>query len=775
MAYLVGTGARNLSNPLNWSSTSGGTPADVLGSELIGVLDLNNWVSVSIASKTTDSFVTNGIGGVRKSLVVVGGRYKCTIEGTTTVSNFRVMNQGSAANYYIKTGSGTISATFYFIASANDSIYLRHNEAGTTTITLFTLEEVLSVPSATENAIIDNNSGTGTLTVDADFNCNDLIATNTQALTISGSVYSIYCYGNKSLSSALTITLTGTSYFNMKAQAAKNITMNGCTPNLNRLYFDGVGGSWTNQDNCNVGSTSIYHANGEWVTNDKQINSNLYWVTLGTKTLTLGSSHFKTGRWAEESRFTTFNYGTSTVEITQNTLFSIYADRMFYNLIFTGVNTISASNQISNNLTVQNTLTLSGNNAQNYRLLVASTTIGTPRTITVNGSIVASNVDFRDITLAGTANRDLSAISGGSGDCGGNSGITFTPAIDCYIKHTSGTMNFSDATKWVTTDGGTTQARVPLMQDRAWGTANSFTGAATINMNCPRIGSIDLSGVNQAVTFSLANSIECYGNYVLGNNITQSGVFYAYLCGRGNYFVNTYNKTLYALSLESPNCLYTNLSNIRTTSYFRVNSGCGTTGVFDFNGFNLNSDFAYIPAGITYFRNGIFTFTRIGSYLFWADGQIISENSTIILNPAPTTGDLTFIGGSKSFNKVIFSGSHIGNFVISSNNTFNELIIEKGRKVQITGGTTQTIKKLTNLGTTADKTTVTSTNTSQFILAVPNSGYLQFDNCNLSYCNAPANRVYAGKGSVNGGNNTNVLWRDYAAKGEALIKRIIRL
>lgn len=35
--------------------------------------------------------------------------------------------------------------------------------------------------------------------------------------------------------------------------------------------------------------------------------------------------------------------------------------------------------------------------------------------------------------------------------------------------------------------------------------------------------------------------------------------------------------------------------------------------------------------------------------------------------------------------------------------------------------------------------------------------------------------LYAGKNSVDGGNNTNVLWRDYLAKGEILIKRIIRL
>ena len=109
------------------------------------------------------------------------------------------------------------------------------------------------------------------------------------------------------------------------------------------------------------------------------------------------------------------------------------------------------------------------------------------------------------------------------GDCGGNLGITFPTAIDCFLKHTSGAMSVSNVAKWVTTDGGSTQARVPLPQDRAWGTVNSFTGASTLTMDCPRIGSIDLSAVTQAVTWALGNAISVYKSYRMGVNITQTG------------------------------------------------------------------------------------------------------------------------------------------------------------------------------------------------------------------------------------------------------------
>ena len=84
-------------------------------------------------------------------------------------------------------------------------------------------------------------------------------------------------------------------------------------------------------------------------------------------------------------------------------------------------------------------------------------------------------------------------------------------------------MSVSNVAKWVTTDGGSTQARVPLPQDRAWGTANSFTGASTLTMDCPRIGSIDLSAVTQAVTWALGNAISVYKSYRMGVNITQTG------------------------------------------------------------------------------------------------------------------------------------------------------------------------------------------------------------------------------------------------------------
>ncbi len=256
-------------------------------------------------------------------------------------------------------------------------------------------------PNATTPVIFDAVAGVGTISIAttdaacASFDCSAI----TSPISIVSSTVSLYNYGALILNSQLTWTFTLTAYLYLKATSSVALTMNGATVNANRIYFDGVGGTWTNQDAANFGSTSLYLKNGTWNTNNQTITSTGSFVTeTGTKVLTLGSSTFNIGVWydAAPTNFT-FNYNTSTVSISTSSI-SLIREIIFYNLTFVGVGTITAQAYLSYNITVSNILTITGNNSTNYRLLVASSVIGTQRTITV-GSLVASNVDFRDIKI----------------------------------------------------------------------------------------------------------------------------------------------------------------------------------------------------------------------------------------------------------------------------------------------------------------------------------------------------------------------------------------
>ena len=428
-----------------------------------------------------------------------------------------------------------------------------------------------SIPTAADNVIWDNNSGTGIITVNGVANMLDFTCTNIGALTIANAAYAFNVYGSLTLHTSLTITFTSTGYLYLKATDSRMITTNGKIANWNRLYFDGVGGTWTNQDDMNVGGAGFYLTNGTWNTNDKTITSTSTFNTpTGTKAITLGASIFYCSSWCADNISTglTVNSGTSTINC-YSTFFAF--NKTYYNVNITSFgdgailgaatfNNLTRSTTLGynvhsltlfNNITVNGILSIIGFASNNYRLIIQSSTIGTPKTITCNGTVTASNVDFRDITLAGTCNKDLSAILGSSGDCGGNSGIVFTAAQAQYFKKYASTANVGDAANWFSDLALTVAGRVPLPQDLGSKfLAGSFNQTCTVSCNVPRIPCLDMSEVVNTVTFSVVNAIECYGSYVLGNNITQSGVFGLTLMGRGNYNLNTYGKTIYNFLLD---------------------------------------------------------------------------------------------------------------------------------------------------------------------------------------------------------------------------------
>lgn len=110
---------------------------------------------------------------------------------------------------------------------------------------------------------------------------------------------------------------------------------------------------------------------------------------------------------------------------------------------------------------------------------------------------------------------------------------------------------------------------------------------------------------------------------------------------------------------------------------------------------------------------------------------------------------------------VWLSGGFTGIYNISVGITYanissiTELKIDPGLNVRFIDSYIYRISKLTAIGDAANPITIGSTTAAQHTLQFIGEGIVNADYCNISYSNAtPANRFFAGRNSVNGGNNT---------------------
>ena len=529
-----------------------------------------------------------------------------------------------------------------------------------------------SVPTSADNVIWDNNSGIGTITVNAIANMLDFTCSNIGALTLSNAAYAFNVFGSLTLHNSLTVNFTSTGYLYMKATDSRTITTNGKVANWNRLYFDGVGGTWSNQDDMNFTGTNTYHSNGTLNTNGWVIRLLEMYRSPGSFTYNLSSSTIYCV-WINQYA-STINAGTSTI-ISNGAFYSV-GTATYYNVTINsprsgnglaGTNTynnftingdasILSYIPVTGTHTINGALIIAGSNASNYRLLIASNSIGKSRTITCNGTVTAINVDFRDITLAGTCNKDLSSITGGSGDCGGNSGIVFTTAQPQYFKKYASTANYGDTANWFSDLDLTVAGRVPLPQDLGSKfIATSFDRTCTVSCNVPRIPCLDMSEIVNTVGFNLANALEVYG------------------------------------------------------------------------GFRYNSTYVTVS----------------GNFLITCD-----IHGKIVQTPL-------YLGVATTF---------VNNFNVILSNTIAELIIDSGRKVRFTAGTTQTIGKITyGSGITQDCVTAGTYNLALTEIATA-------ENINIKGCVVTQDsKLFAEANSVDSGSNNRVVFGDYFTVQEIIL------
>jgi hypothetical protein len=626
-----------------------------------------------------------------------------------------------------------------------------------------------SVPTAADNVFFDANSnvGTGAFTVtmaDSPRVCNDITISGLDGtMTLAGTSIGLTVSGSLSFPATnFTRSYTGTTTFNATT-TGKTITTNGVAF-AGDVTLNGVGGAWTLGSAFSCGSFTLTLTNGTFDTSTSNYsvtalafssnNSNIRTINLNGSTVTLSSS---AAAWdMSNSTSATLNAGTSQITCTGSSPDFSGGGLTYYNVSFTStsattlakailgantfnnltVSTLSTAglNRISfsANQTINGTLTATGSSG-NRRMFLSSNTIGTTRTLTCAAIAAMTDVDFRDITIAG-AHGTLSGTR--LGDCNGNSNITFGAGVNKYWNLAAG-GNWS-ATAWATSSGGTPAAtNFPLAQDTVIIENTGLTAGNTITIDASwNIGALDTSTRTNAMTLASGfTNPAFYGNFTYGSGVTPTGTGTYNFFNRSTKTLNSGGKTFTQnVTIDAPGGgiqLITNNLTVDTADTTTLTQGTLdlnnltlTTGSFS----SINSNTRSIAfgtgniscsgtgsvwgnstvTGFTTTGTQVVNITSSGSTAITVTNGILSEANSISFNFTGGTYPLTFfqISGNTARN-VNFTG-YAGTLLATGPTTiYGNLTLSTGMSLTASSSTmtfasTSGTKTITSNGKTMD-------------------------------------------------------------------------
>jgi len=588
-------------------------------------------------------------------------------------------------------------------------------------------------------------------------------------VTFAGIVPISY-HGNVSFA-ATGITRTYSGAMNCAGNSSYTFTTNGLSLS-NTITINGIGSTWT------LGSSLTFSGGqrfqilfGSFSTSASNYALSVGGISVlntGLSTVSLNSSTITFANLSSATTFdysgvnSTVNFGSSNISFTNassgissgglnfyNVSFTgtlpssiaITGANTFNNLTFTGQTTVGinpvtfAANQIING-----TLTLGAGTAAAYRIFLASNTIGTPRTLTVNALAAgAADIDFRDIVVTGAA----APLTGTRfGDCKGNSGITFPAAKTVYRAAATASWGAATgASGWALTNGGSvSDAAFPLPQDTAIFPSSptpypSSGATVTVNANY-NIGTIDMSA-RTSNTMTLATGTttpQIYGNWINGTGITLSGTGTMTFAGRGS-------QTITSAGVTFTQPIQINTSSGSVTLQDAFNSS--TSGVYGFgifagtlNANNYNVTISGAPstsvqvttAGTRTIAFGSGTWSLSGAAPYQASAITgLTITGAAIINCTSATAK-SFNGGNSSYSGITLNQGGAGTLTISGNNTFANITnTYSGASTINLAATTQTVGAWTAKGTAGNLLTITGTSAA-----------------------SPATLIYSGGGSIAG-------------------------
>lgn len=474
---------------------------------------------------------------------------------------------------------------------------------------------VAAVTSA-DDVTVDGSSGNDIMTIGAAFSCS--------TLTVNNSAANVICDATHGITTAGLVTLTGGT-LNTNNQACSWGSFSSSNTNTRTLTF----GSST---------ITITAGAGAWTTST---TTNLT-ITANTATLSFtGAAAAMASNNISWNGMSWSFTGSGTAQVSGGTI---------TNFTRTGTAAKSDGMQLSGTLTCSGTFTANGNSVQN-RIFIASTSAGTTRTISA-ATVTTSNSDWQDITAAGAASWNLSAITGGSGDAQGNTGITFTTGNTYYLRGSQ--TQFANSSAWSTSSGGAANGRIPLPQDNVILDAN--TGAATIQVNMPRpCANFDATAFTGTLNFN--TSMQMFGNLWLGGSLTNTGTGVITLGPRsGSYTILSAGKSYGGnFIFNCPGATYTlgdafattGSSGITITNGLFFSAGFGITATLISSG-NSNvrtTDFTNSTVTLTGTANGVATwgFSTVTNLTFVAPANITHTGTTTASNNVVwNTGNLTY-------------------------------------------------------------------------------------------------------------------------------------
>lgn len=530
-------------------------------------------------------------------------------------------------------------------------------------------------PSAEDDVIFDSasNATAYTVTISGSTTVCRSCTINGPAsgdLTLAGAG-AWYIYGDLTLpATGLTRTFIGQLQF--WATDSRNITTNGVAL-ASTITFAGIGGTWTLQDALNNSTSTININAGTLNTNGKTLTCGAISATTGATagTLTLGASTVSAVSITVNAPLT-INAGTSNITLsgtqtligngtnyTGNTFYNVtfsdgtsgiqfFGNNTFNNLTFTTPAAAGISNvALFGNQTVNGTLTIAGADGAK-RYFVRSDTIGTARTLTVATVGTLTDVDFRDITVAGAS----SPWSGTRlGDCKGNINITFVAGANKYIAAATASSNWS-ANIWATSSGGSAATgNFPLAQDTIIIDNSGLNTSATLTLDIGyNIGGFDASSRTNAMTFAGSASPFCYGDTNVSTNVTctiTGGWTYA---GRNTQNITTNGKTWGAANVNSPG----------GTVKFLDDFTCGpyqptfTAGTWDFNNKNYTSGtISVLGTASKTLTLGSGTLTLTGGIVATGSGSNLTLTSNTATINITGNANLGFAGVTAAFGGTI--------------------------------------------------------------------------------------------------------------------------
>ena len=555
-----------------------------------------------------------------------------------------------------------------------------------------------NLPTAADDVTFDtlSNATAYTVTIDATSKvCKSLTmgAPLAGKVTWAGSVQ-ITISGSLNLSggtAGITRTYTGTLIFNATS-GTSIITSNGVTL-ASPISVTGAGGTVQLADTLNIGSAGITHSAGTLDFNGKTVTIGGY-TGSGTSTLTMGAAAVTcSGAWTMVAG-QTLTANTATITMSGAGVVFTGGGKTYNNVTFTGafisggIGTAIVDTNTFNNLTltgtaitngelwlgasqtVTGTFTSTGNSTLNRLLIIPTDTAGsvrlygTTRTITA-AAITMSNTDFINITGAGAGSWTGTSI----GDCGGNSGITFTTPVTRYWVATTG-GNWGVTTSWSSTSGGGSGSSIPLPQDTVIFDSNSITsGGRVITMNSQRYPGISFNGVLNTPAISWSNTALIF--YIVGGldlTGTSGNPASLHFWGRTSVTLNTNGLVPSpGVTFENQGGTVTLAANLSTGAFTH------TIGAFDASTFSVTLTASFTSTGslTRTLSMGTNTWTLSSSattpWNIAATGLTLNCNTSTLKFTDTANGAMTIPFGALTYYKIWFSrGASTGTLTLSN-------------------------------------------------------------------------------------------------------------